>query len=312
MPSPDQFAAAAHALAAGALVVFPTETVYGLGANASDDVALRRVFQTKGRPSDHPLIVHLATPADLDHWSASTPPSAVALAEAFWPGPLTLLVPRARHVLDTVTGGRPTVGLRVPSHPVAHAFLARFAEIVPHGGVAAPSANRFGAVSPTEAVHAKAELLPFLHDGDLIIDGGASTVGLESTIVDCSVNPPMILRHGAVTAEMLGVVTDLQDAAGPSRAPGMLASHYAPRCAVIAVADRSHADRVAVEAVGPVEVLDYGIDVDAMAHGLYASFRAADARGVQSLIVVLPPESGLGRAIRDRVTKASADRPVPN
>jgi L-threonylcarbamoyladenylate synthase len=305
LPDPHLIEAAVDALLAGELVAFPTETVYGLGADASNAGAVRAVFAAKGRPSDHPVIVHLASADALAAWSSEPSPSALALADAFWPGPLTLLVPRAAHVLDAVTGGRASVGLRVPSHPVAHALLTAFAARSPHGGVAAPSANRFGRVSPTSAEDVLAELGEVVH----VLDGGQSAVGVESTIVDCTVEPPMILRHGAITTEMLEVVVALQDAGGPSRASGMLASHYAPHCSIVpveAVAEARSEMRLRRDLGEVVDVFDASRDMQDAAHRLYREFRSADERGLTALIVVLPNAEGLGRAIRDRVLKASA------
>jgi L-threonylcarbamoyladenylate synthase len=305
---PAPIEAAVDALLAGELVAFPTETVYGLGADASNADAVRAIFAAKGRPTDHPVIVHLASADALLDWSDAPSASAVALAEAFWPGPLTLLVPRAAHVLDAVTGGRASVGLRVPSHAVAHELLTAFADRSPHGGVAAPSANRFGRVSPTSASDVRNDL------GDavgVVLDGGASAVGVESTIVDCTVEPPMILRHGAITTEMLEVVVVLQDVSGPSRASGMLASHYAPRCTIVAaesVAEARQAMRFRRDLGELVDVFDASRDVQDAAHRLYREFRIADELGLNTLIVVLPNAEGLGRAIRDRVLKASAAR----
>jgi L-threonylcarbamoyladenylate synthase len=310
MPSPaDPVFSAVDALLAGELVAFPTETVYGLGADASNETAVRSIFAAKGRPVDHPLIVHLGAASQLDHWAAAPSAEALSLAEAFWPGPLTVIVPRASHVLEVVTGGRPSVGLRVPSHPVAQSLLREFASRSPHGGVAAPSANRFGRVSPTAAEHVRADLGSVVRH---VLDGGSSSVGVESTIVDCTVHPPMILRHGAITTEMLEVVVDLQEASGPSRAPGMMASHYAPRCAVVPVPDTDAAEleRARRRAAGEeVDVLDGTSDLSGLAHRLYAEFRHADERLLDALVVVLPPDNGLGRALRDRILKASTPAP---
>jgi L-threonylcarbamoyladenylate synthase len=306
MPSQvDPIAEAVDALLAGELVAFPTETVYGLGADASNPSAVRSIFAAKGRPADHPLIVHLGSAAQLNHWAAEVSPSAVALTEAFWPGPLTVIVPRASHVLDVVTGGRPSVGLRVPSHPVAQSLLRSFGARSPHGGVAAPSANRFGRVSPTAAEHVRTDLGNVVR---LVLDGGSSSVGVESTIVDCTVSPPMILRHGAITSEMLSVVVDLQAASGPSRAPGMMASHYAPRCTVVPVIDSAAAEAECTRrrSVGEkVDILEGTSDLAGLAHHLYAEFRRADSRDLDALVIVLPPDVGLGRALRDRILKAA-------
>jgi len=214
-------------LRAGGLVAIPTETVYGLAADASNADAVHRIFAVKGRPVDHPVIVHIADPAEMGAWASSVPRSAALLGDACWPGPLTLLVPRGPNVLDAVTGGRSTVGLRVPAHPLTLELLHRF-----DGGLAAPSANRFGRVSPTTADHVRADLGD---DVDFVLDGGPSPIGVESTIVDCTVDPPQVLRPGAITADEVAALLrmPLGAADGPSRAPGMLASHYAPRCRVL-------------------------------------------------------------------------------
>ena len=293
---------AAAALRAGQLVAFPTETVYGLGADASNDAAIAKVFAAKGRPINHPLIVHLATISQLSEWSHDLPSSAVRLAEAFSPGPITFLVHRAAHVSDAVTGGRETVGLRIPSHPLTQAMLSEFG-----GGVVGPSANRFGHVSPTTAADVRADLGDAV---DVILDGGACEVGIESTIVDCTTSPVTVLRRGAVTMEMIEVVLDEtpQDPSGPSRAPGMLASHYAPDCAVMLVDDWSEAEAIRVTLTHPCAILDPGPDLAAYAHGLYGWLRDADRRHLHTLIVVRPPNRGLGAAINERLSKASAPR----
>jgi len=296
---------AADALRTGGLVAVPTETVYGLAADATDPDALHRIFEVKGRPADHPLIVHLRSAERLDEWAATVPPTARRLVDAAWPGPLTVILPRGRRVLDEVTGGRDTVGLRVPAHPVAQALLDRSGL-----AFAAPSANRFGSVSPTTALHVLDELGAFLDPArDVILDAGASTIGVESTIVDCAVDPPQILRAGAVTVEEVSRLLDgmIAPATGPSRASGMLASHYAPRCQVRLVDDAD--DALALRAGTPrSEILDLTDDLVVYAHELYARLRDADARGVATVIAVLPPAAGLGHAIRDRLTKAAAPR----
>lgn len=298
-------------LRAGGVVAIPTETVYGLAADARNRAAVARIFAIKGRPVDHPLIVHLRSPDELPAWAVEVPPAAVRIAETCWPGPLTMLLNRHPDVDDSVTGGRPTIGLRIPSHPLAQTLLERFG-----GGLAAPSANRFGKVSPTTAQHVVDDLGALLDPArDLVLDGGPSAVGVESTIVDLTVDPPQILRAGAIGADDLRRIlrTAIADASGPSRASGMLASHYAPTCAVEPVDDRRTADAVAERrrAAGErVDVLDRTGDLVAAAHRLYADLRAADAAGLDRLVVVLPPAAGLGHAIRDRLFKASA-RPDP-
>lgn len=284
-------------LRAGGLVAIPTETVYGLAADASNEDAIRKIFAVKGRPAEHPLIVHIAGAEHLDEWVSSVPPPAVILADACWPGPLTLLMPRGSRVLDVVTGGRPTVGMRVPAHPLTLELLSRFG-----GGLAAPSANRFGRVSPTTADHVRADLGD---DVDFVLDGGPCPIGVESTIVDCTVDPPQVLRPGGIPTEDVAALLDhaLDTASGPSRAPGMLASHYAPRCRVVLVDTVREAARIAEDRSG-VEVL-HDPDLVHYAHTLYERLRAADARGAEVLVAVLPPAAGLGHAIRDRLTKAS-------
>ncbi|MCD6726255.1 MAG: threonylcarbamoyl-AMP synthase, partial [Solirubrobacteraceae bacterium] len=223
---------AVRVLRAGGLVAFPTETVYGLGAAARDPAALARLYAVKGRPVDHPVIVHLAGADRLGDWAATVPAAAAALAERFWPGPLTLVLDRAASVPDAVTGGRATVGLRVPDQPVALALLAAFGD-----GIAAPSANRFGQVSPTTAAHVRAGLGA---DVDLLLDGGPCRIGVESTIVDLS-DPtvPRLLRAGGVPAEALAETLGAlpETDRGPARAPGMLAAHYAPRALVVLARD---------------------------------------------------------------------------
>jgi L-threonylcarbamoyladenylate synthase len=310
--------AAADILRRGGLVAFPTETVYGLGADASAPAALRRLYAVKGRPPDHPVIVHLADAGMLDDWAVAVPETARRLAAAFWPGPLTLILRRSARVPDEVTGGRDTVGLRVPDQPLALALLREFG-----GGVAAPSANRFGRVSPTTADDVRADLGD---DVDLVLDGGPCRVGVESTIVDCTGPVPVIARLGGVPREaveaVLGAPVEVRDR-GAVAAPGTLAAHYAPHARVHvldpeAVAPRATAlvragRRVGVLApavpVGlppDVEILTPPRDVDEYARVLYARLREADARGLDDLLVVGPPGTGLGAAVVDRLRRAAA------
>ena len=290
---------ALEVLGNGGLVAIPTETVYGLAADASQAAAVLRVFAAKGRPADHPLIVHVAAADRLPAWAASVPPTAALLAEACWPGPLTLLVPKAGHVLSLVTGGRDTVGIRVPAHPLATEFLLRFG-----GGVAAPSANRFGKVSPTTAQHVAVDLGDSV---DYILDGGPCPIGVESTIVDCTVHPPQVLRPGGITTEVIEALLQgpLAPASGPSRAAGMLASHYSPAATVLLAHSPEHAQQLGSTHAG-AWVLDRTDDLVDYARLLYADLRAADERGVLTVIAVLPAAEGLGHAIRDRLTKAAA------
>lgn len=305
---------AARALRAGRLVAFPTETVYGLGADASNPAAVARIFEVKGRPADHPVIVHLPGAEHLERWALDVPDEARALAAACWPGPLTLVLRRGRHVPDVVTGGRDTVGLRVPAHPVAQALLAAFG-----GGIAAPSANRFGRVSPTTATHVRHDLGD---DVEVILDGGPATVGVESTIVELVGPRPVVLRHGGVPAERLEEILGRQverRAQGPARAPGMLEAHYAPRARVevvddvaTAVARAAATPQAGVLAPGDAPVpaslphLDAGADAETYARVLYARLREADEIGLVLLVAVAPPDEGIGTAVRDRLRRAAA------
>lgn len=285
----------------GGLVAIPTETVYGLAADASNEDAVRRIFAAKGRPADHPLIVHVAHPEQLADWAAAVPPAAAVLADTCWPGPLTLLVPRASHVLPVVTGGRDTVGVRVPAHPLTTELLQRFG-----GGLAAPSANRFGMVSPTTAQHVRDDLGNLV---DFVLDGGPCPIGVESTIVDCTVAPPQILRPGGIPSEQVGALLqgDLAQASGPSRASGMLASHYAPNARVILAESRAEAAVLVADLDGE-ELIDRTDDLVDYARHLYADLRRVDERGARLVVAVLPPAVGLGHAIRDRLAKAAAHR----
>ncbi len=320
-PTPESLHLAADLLRQGRLVAFPTETVYGLGAAAENPVAIRSMFAAKGRPADHPVIVHLASAHELDAWTAGVPPAAKALADAFWPGPLTMILRRSSRASDLVTGGLETVGLRVPAHPVAQELLRLVG-----GGVAAPSANRFGRVSPTTAEHVLAELAGLV---DLILDGGPCTVGVESTIVDLSRGQPVVLRPGGVTAEQLAeVVGELAatDRAAAPRVSGSLASHYAPWARVELVGSGEVADRarelkelgqkVAVLFRGgspqthPTDIVAIPVsDDDAhLAQELYAALRRVDELGCDVVLATMPLEKGIGAAIADRLRKAAGPR----
>ena len=288
----------------------PTETVYGLAADARNESAVRRIFQTKGRPADHPLIVHLADNTEVDAWARDIPTYARLLAAAYWPGPLTLILPRAHDVLDVVTGGQDTVGLRIPAHDLARQLIRAAGT-----GVAAPSANRFGKVSPTTVQHVLDDIGPLLHSGDAVLDGGPCLIGVESTIVDCTGSRPRLLRSGAITVDMIEQTTglDLLAADGTVRASGTLASHYAPDATVrIATADAvpstPGAGLIALRTVptppAMVRLLD-AEDAGAYARGLYAALRAGDAAGLDTIVAVLPDDAGLGSAIRDRLRRAA-------
>ena len=259
----------------------------------------------KDRPRGHPLIVHI-DPSWLPDWAADVPPAAATLAAACWPGPLTLLLPRSSRVPDAVTGGRDTVGLRAPAHALTQRLLA-----VTGRGIAAPSANRFGKVSPTTAQHVVDDLGAYLDPArDVVLDGGPSPIGVESTIVDCTTDPPQLLRPGGIPAEDIERLLDLAlgAATGPSRAAGMLAGHYVPRAQVVLVPDRSSADAraAAFERDGRrVAVIDHGGDLVGYARDLYAELREADDAGADHVVAVLPSPYGLGHAIRDRLLKAA-------
>jgi L-threonylcarbamoyladenylate synthase len=308
---------AVEALRRGRLVAFPTETVYGLGADASSTDALSRLYTVKGRPPDHPVIVHVAAPDALDEWAARVPVAARRLADEVWPGPLTIVLKRSDRVPDAVTGGGDTVGVRVPDQHVALALLRAFG-----GGIAAPSANRFGRVSPTTAEHVRADLGA---DVDVVLDDGPCSVGVESTIVDCSGAEPVILRPGAISreriAELVGGPVPVRSD-GLVRAPGTLKSHYAPEANVLLVSrdelsDRARSmveagQRVAVLASGRppslpdgVIVLDAPEDVDEYARVLYARLREADRVGVDVVLAVPPPDEGVGAAVGDRLRRAA-------
>ena len=308
-------------LRAGELVAFPTETVYGLGADATNPSAVARIFAAKGRPADHPVIVHIPGAAYVERWARRVPAVAWELAEAFWPGQLTLILERQPQVGDVVTGGQDTVGLRVPGHPVALDLLRAFAADGGAGGLAAPSANRFGRISPTTAAHVREELGERVA---LILDGGPCPLGIESTIVDCSRGAPKLLRPGHVTPEQIeavtGIVVGAPDATSP-RVPGALESHYAPStpvCLVDAdslgeVVRRRHdaGERVAVLArsVQPILAADGWIaaaaDGAAYAHDLYAALRRLDACGADIILVEAPPGGAEWAAIADRLRRAA-------
>ncbi len=293
---------AVQTLRRGGLVAFPTETVYGLGADATCEIAVRRIFDVKGRPETHPLIVHLGDPAMLSDWAAEVPVAARRLADRFWPGPLTLVLPRSKKVSTCVTGGQDTVALRVPSHPTALAMLREFGD-----GVAAPSANRFGRVSPTTADHVWSDLGD---DVDFVLDGGPCEVGVESTIVGFVDDQPVILRPGCVTREDIEKTLGLTSVAirngdtGELRAPGQCETHYAPRARVMIVAaDERDAQADALRSEGcRVMILS---DRETQPQDLYASLRRADEQGADVIVVALPPDEGVGAAVVDRLRKAA-------
>jgi L-threonylcarbamoyladenylate synthase len=307
---------AAAVLASGGLVAFPTETVYGLGADACNAAAVARIYLVKGRPADHPLIVHVASIDGLGDWADDVPGYAIALARDYWPGPMTLVVRRSGLAGDFVTGGQDTVGVRVPNHPVALGLLEAFVR-AGGKGVAAPSANRFGNVSPTSAQAVAAELGDYLAAGDQILDGGACDVGVESTIIDCTGDVPKILRPGAVTAQMIAQCTGLEvvgsvDAVVDSaviRVSGSLDSHYAPMATV--VLDQTPLAGQGFIAMADVVALDGVVRLaapathDDFARVLYAALRAADEQGLATVVVQQPQGDGIAIAIRDRLKRAA-------
>jgi L-threonylcarbamoyladenylate synthase len=309
--SANAMADAAANLLSGGLVAFPTETVYGLGADACNADAVARIYSAKGRPVDHPLIVHVASMDGLGDWATDVSAYAIALARDFWPGPMTLVVKRSALAADFVTGGQDTVGVRVPNHPVALGLLEAFTR-AGGKGVAAPSANRFGNVSPTSAQAVSDELLDYLADGDLILDGGACDVGVESTIIDCTGDAPKILRPGAVTEEMIEYSTGLGvlGADGVAiRVSGSLENHYAPIAKVVLdqspVAGQGFIAMADVVAGEGIVRLAAPKTHEEFARVLYSALRAADEQGLATVVVAQPTGDGIAVAIRDRLKRAS-------
>jgi L-threonylcarbamoyladenylate synthase len=302
---------AAALLMSGGLVAFPTETVYGLGADACNAAAVARIYSVKGRPADHPLIVHVASMDALGDWAADVPAYAIALARDYWPGPMTLVVTRSELAADFVTGGQDTVGIRVPNHPIALGLLEAFSR-AGGKGVAAPSANRFGNVSPTTAQAVSDELSDYLGMSDVILDGGACAVGVESTIIDCTGDAPKILRPGAITEEMIEHSTDLDvlDADGVAiRVSGSLESHYSPIAKVVLdqspVAGQGFIAMADVASAAGVIRLAAPTTHDEFARVLYSALRAADEQGLNTVVVAQPEGNGIAIAIRDRLKRAA-------
>jgi L-threonylcarbamoyladenylate synthase len=309
---------AAELLRAGELVAFPTETVYGLGADAANPVAVAKIFAAKGRPADHPLIVHLPADDQIERWARDVPQTAYDLAEAFWPGPLTLILKRQPGVPDAVTGGQDTVGLRVPGHPLALELLRAF-----DGGVAAPSANRFGHISPTTAAHVRDDLGAAVA---MVLDGGPCRVGIESTILDLSGSRPAILRPGMIGIEAIANILGDMPGAGGAAAPrvsGSLDAHYAPRTPLalipgdgLAIAVRNalvHQEKTAVLSCFDPPVQHELIvwrrapaDAAGFAHDLYANLHDLDKLGCARIVVQSPPQTEPWRAVMDRLKRAAA------
>jgi L-threonylcarbamoyladenylate synthase len=307
-------ASAAKHLIAGDLVAFPTETVYGLGADAFNSNAVARIYSVKGRPNDHPLIVHVSSMDRMGDWAADVPEYAIALALKFWPGPMTLVLKRSELAGDFVTGGQDTVGVRVPDHVVALALLEAF-EKAGGKGVAAPSANRFGHVSPTTAAAVVEELADYLSKDDLVLDGGACAVGVESTIIDCTGLLPRVLRPGAISTVMIEEVTGLStlsvDGGDAIRVSGSLLNHYAPAAKVllceVPIAGQGFIAHKNIETpAGVIRLASPGNDEE-FAQILYSALREADAQGLSEVVVVQPIGVGIGVAIRDRLARASGE-----
>ena len=309
---------AAVTLIKGELVAFPTETVYGLGADATNKDAIARIYKVKGRPVGHPLIVHISSLVNLDKWVRDIPEYAVNLARAFWPGPMTLILPRTDLAEDFITGGQNNVGIRIPSHTIALALLKEFED---QGGlgVAAPSANRFGAVSPTTATAVEIELADFLSENDQILDGGPCLVGVESTIINCTQDKPSILRPGSITKEMientLDISIDQKISSSESiqiKTSGLLESHYAPKAKVFL--SGSPALGEGFIALDSFTTPDGAIRVAApktneeYAQVLYEAFRFADNKGLKRVFVIPPTGDGIAVAINDRLSKSAFEK----
>ena len=301
---------AALALQCGQLVAFPTETVYGLGADAANPTAVARIYEAKQRPTNHPLIIHVSSVDQMDYWAIDIPEYARLLAKVFWPGPMTLILQRSDAAKDFVTGGQPSVGLRVPNHPVALELLRKF-ESLGGKGIAAPSANLFGRVSPTTADAVSAELSSRLSDKDMVLEGGSSAVGIESTIIDCTKAAPSILRPGAITEEMISDVTNISLIQRDSdiRVSGALDSHYAPRAKVFLNVEPKPGQGLIALASEPTPVGVFRLcspeDVNEYAQQLYSALRLADEKEISEVVAITPSGDGIAIAIRDRLSKAS-------
>ena len=318
--SPDKVETAVSILREWGLIGLPTETVYGLAAIATDEKAVRRIYEVKGRPLDHPVIVHIGSIAELDIWGDEISSDTRLLAEKFWPGPLTLIVRRKAIAGDWLTGGQDTVALRMPSHPVALKILQELGT-----GLAAPSANRFGSVSPTTAEHVIADLQDYLDaDLDAVIDGGPYEVGVESTIVNCTTKHPTVLRPGAITQEEIDVVLNVKKVeleTSHIKAPGLLESHYSPNAKVLLAKDESDllqlmkqspakqfVGLIAQEKIGtPSGCIRLAMPQsnDDYAHVMYEALREGDRQNLQTIIAVMPEGDDIAIAIRDRLTKAA-------
>lgn len=305
---------AAKALKDGHLVAFPTETVYGLGADATNEEAVSRIYSIKGRPIGHPLIIHISSINQLNKWAIDIPEYAIKLARVFWPGPMTLILKRSDRAKDFITGGQDSVGLRVPSLPLALDLFAKFDEIGGLG-VAAPSANKFGAVSPTEAIAVKEEIGEFCSQEDLILNGGRCSIGIESTIIDCTKANPQILRSGAVTSRQVKKLLNLEQIGVNNerliRTSGTFQSHYSPKAAVFLNVVPKPGEGFFAFANIPtppgVVRLSAPKNINQFAQQLYSALRSADAKGLTKIVIHSPKGDGLAMAIRDRIERASSD-----
>ena len=311
---------AAFALAAGHLSALPTETVYGLGARADDPHAIAKIYAAKGRPADHPLIAHLATADAMKSWGIDIPEYAYQLSDVFWPGPLTLVIQRSQKAGDFITGGQDSVAVRVSAHPLMQEVLQLLVELTGDSSIAiaAPSANRFGKVSPTTAKHVLEELHDFTTEDDVVIDGGQCSVGIESTIVDCTSDHPRLLRPGAISVEQIEDVTGMKCTTDSQvRASGTLESHYSPVAHVEIVEPTALLNHVfGTESIGLIALVEHPtpagmvrlcspVSSEEYAQQLYAALREADARQLSKVLTVAPPMGGIGAAIRDRLTRAA-------
>ena len=312
-PTAIQLQLAAKALSSGSLVAFPTETVYGLGADAKNPLAIARMFQIKNRPTNHPVIIHLSRQDQVEYWAEQVSDFAKALMRDYWPGPMTLIFSRSENANDLITGGQDSVGLRVPNHSVALALIEKFHDLGGNG-IVAPSANRYGAVSPTDSEAVRVELGAYLADDDMILDGQAPAVGVESTIIDCTGDAPIVLRPGAITVQMIEKSTGLSVVRNQDtqlRVSGSHKKHYSPKAQVLVDGNSQTGEGLiagshlktppgVIRLASPTSVEEY-------ARILYSALRQADALGLETVRVVPPIGDGLAIAIRDRITRSAAE-----
>ncbi len=307
----NQIKIAADALKSGKLVAFPTETVYGLGADATNPEAVSRIFKIKNRPENHPLIVHIGSTDELNDWAIEIPEYAYSLAKKYWPGPMTLILKRSDKIKDFISGGQETVGLRIPNHEIALSLLQEFKKIG-SGAIAAPSANKFGKVSPTTYEHVFQELSKDLSNDDLILDGGPSQIGVESTIIDCTKELPKILRPGAISYELINEIIELDSSTTQNqiRVSGSFKSHYAPNAKVLLDQTAQAGDGFIALSDVPTPAgairLNSPSNVEEFAKYIYADLRKADELKLKRVVVIQPEGSGLAVALRDRLKKASS------